>query len=193
VISKPRVHEVGCTRAKSGPRSGPADDRSPRSTRSYEVVKFVAQSGDHFTPPRERGRGGRTGMSASAPIASNSSGRSPQGARFIDGCRSELTNNNGRWIVAPHEPDVSALSMNALVRGKPVPACYFSRRSLTKKSKKGRPVLRPRGCPSHPSPARGGGMGGGDGGFTSPGGRGPSAHGFCPVGLAGRPRDQLRP
>ena len=64
-------------------------------------------------------------------------------ARFIRGCRSELTNNNRRWIVAPHEADVSALSMNALVHGKPVPACYFSRRSLTKKSKKVRPVLRP--------------------------------------------------
>ena len=34
-----------------GPRSGPAaDDRSPRSSPSYEVVKSVARSGDRFTP-----------------------------------------------------------------------------------------------------------------------------------------------
>ena len=49
--------------------------------------------------------------------------RSPPAAPFIDGCRSELTNNNGRWIIAPHEADVSALSTNAPVRGKPLPAC----------------------------------------------------------------------
>ena len=57
------------------------------------------------------------GMSASATTASSSSGRSPPAAPFINGCRSELTNNNGLWIVAPHEADVSALSMKALVRG----------------------------------------------------------------------------
>jgi hypothetical protein len=129
------------------------DDRSPRSTRSYEVVKFVAQSGDHFTP-RERGRvwEGALVCLRPAPIASNSSGRSPQGARFIDGCRSELTNNNGRWIVAPHEADVSALSMNALVRGKPVPACYFSRRSLTRSRKRFGRSSAPGAAPSHPAP-----------------------------------------
>jgi hypothetical protein len=113
-----------------------------------------------FPPPRAgEGLGGGTGMSVSAATASSRSGRSPPAAPFIDGCRSELANNNGRWIVALHEADVSALSTNALVRGKPVPACYFSRRSLTKKSKKVWRVLRPLG----------------DGGVTSPGGRGPSS------------------
>jgi hypothetical protein len=56
VMAKPEVHKVGCARAKLGPRSGPAaDDRSPRSTPSGEVVKSVARSGDHYTPHRRRG------------------------------------------------------------------------------------------------------------------------------------------
>ena len=99
-----------------------------------------------------------------AATASSSSGRSPPAAPFINGCRSELTNNNGLWIVAPHEADVSALSMKALVRGKPVPACYFNRRSLTKKSKKVRP-----GLPLRSLPARGGAIGWGQERIRVPG------------------------
>jgi len=103
---------------------------------------------------------------------------------------SEL-NNNGRWIVVPHEADVSALSMNALVR-RPVPACYSSRRSLTKKSKKVRPVLRPRLPPPIPPPHAGEGLEGARSGSHP---RRPWA--FSPRALVpwarGPPGDQLRP